>query len=48
MINGSGGYGFVLAPYLAKILSEYILSDKKINDRLSPARFFTKWAKKRF
>lgn len=46
MINGNGGYGFVLAPYLAKILSEHILSGKKISDRLSPARFFARWAKK--
>ena len=47
MINGSGGYGFVLAPYLAKLLSEYILSNKPISPRLSPARFFARWAKKR-
>ncbi|MEA1891299.1 MAG: FAD-dependent oxidoreductase [Campylobacterota bacterium] len=46
MINGNGGYGFVLAPYLAKILSQHILSGKKISDRLSPARFFARWAKK--
>ena len=46
MINGSGGYGFVLAPYLAKILSEHIFSAKKISDRISPARFFHRWAKK--
>lgn len=46
MINGNGGYGFVLAPYLAKILSEYILSEKKISPRLLPARFFARWAKK--
>jgi tRNA 5-methylaminomethyl-2-thiouridine biosynthesis bifunctional protein len=46
MINGSGGYGFVLAPYLAKMLSEYILSDRKISDRLTPARFFARFAKK--
>ncbi len=46
MINGSGGYGFVLAPYLAKILSESILGDKKINERLQPARFFARWARK--
>ena len=46
MINGNGGYGFVLAPYLAKILSENVLSGKKINDRISPARFFARWAKK--
>ncbi|MDQ7061951.1 MAG: FAD-dependent oxidoreductase [Sulfurimonas sp.] len=46
MINGSGGYGFVLAPYLAKILVEHILSAKKISDRISPARFFHRYAKK--
>jgi len=46
MINGSGGYGFVLAPYLAKILKEYLLSDKEISPRLAPARFFARWAKK--
>ena len=46
MINGNGGYGFVLAPYLANILKEHILSAKKISDRVSPARFFARWAKK--
>ena len=46
MINGNGGYGFVLGPYLANILSENILSGKKISERLSPARFFARWAKK--
>ncbi len=47
MINGSGGYGFVLAPYLAKILTENILHGKKISERISPARFFARWAKRR-
>ena len=46
MINGNGGYGFVLAPYLANILCEHILYAKEINKRLSPARFFHRWAKK--
>ena len=46
MINGSGGYGFVLAPYLAKKLSEYILSSKEISPRLTPSRFFSRWVKK--
>ncbi len=46
MINGSGGYGFVLAPYLAKMLKEYILSAKPLSDRVVPARFFARWAKK--
>ena len=48
MINGSSGYGFVLAPYLAKLLKEYILSNKKISQRMSPARFFVRWAKRNF
>jgi len=47
MINGSGGYGFVLAPYLARILKEHILEAKEISDRITPARFFARWAKKR-
>jgi len=46
MINGSGGYGFVLAPYLAKILCEHIVANAEISERLSPARFFARWAKK--
>jgi len=46
MINGNGGYGFVLAPYLAKILQEYILNAKPINERILPARFFARWVKK--
>ncbi len=47
MINGNGGYGFVLAPYLAKILKDKILYGKKISDRISPARFFARWARRR-
>ena len=46
MINGSGGYGFVLAPYLAKILVEHIINDAEISKRLLPARFFARWVKK--
>jgi tRNA 5-methylaminomethyl-2-thiouridine biosynthesis bifunctional protein len=46
MINGSGGYGFVLAPYLARILKEHITGAKKIPSSLTPARFFARWAKK--
>ena len=46
MINGSAGYGFVLGPYLAKILKEYILNAKEIDKSLSPERFFTRWAKR--
>ncbi|MCX6062202.1 MAG: FAD-dependent oxidoreductase, partial [Campylobacterales bacterium] len=46
MINGSGGYGFVLAPYLAKRLTAYIAEGKSIDPILSPSRFFPRWAKR--
>lgn len=46
MINGSGGYGFVLAPYLAKRLKELIVDGENIDPRLSPSRFFPRWAKR--
>ena len=46
MINGSAGYGFVLAPYLAKLLKEHMISNTEISQRLSPARFFARWARK--
>ena len=47
MMNGSGGYGFVLAPYLAHILKEHILYKKPIDNQLLPARFFARWAKRK-
>jgi len=47
MINGSGGYGFVLAPYLAKRLKEFIVDGVAINSILSPSRFFPRWAKRK-
>lgn len=46
MINGSGGYGFVLAPYLAKRLGEWLVERKELNPILSPSRFFPRWAKR--
>jgi tRNA 5-methylaminomethyl-2-thiouridine biosynthesis bifunctional protein len=46
MMNGSGGYGFVLAPYLAKKLKEYLVDHIPLNSILSPSRFFPRWAKK--
>lgn len=47
MINGSGGYGFVLAPYLAARLKEYIVNKKTLTAILSPSRFFPRWAKRK-
>ncbi|MGA9046936.1 NAD(P)/FAD-dependent oxidoreductase [Sulfuricurvum sp.] len=46
MINGSGGYGFVLAPYLAKRLGEFLTDGKEMDPILSPSRFFPRWAKR--
>ena len=46
IINGSAGYGFVLAPYLAKMLKEHIVESKEIDKKLNPARFFSRWARK--
>lgn len=46
MINGSGGYGFVLAPYLAEILADHLHDGKKIDSELLPERFFKRWLKK--
>jgi len=47
IINGSGGYGFVLAPYLSNILKEHILTDKEIDKSIAPARYFARWARRR-
>jgi len=47
MINASGVYGFVLAPYLAKRLTEYLVDGKTLDERLSPSRFFPRWAKRK-
>ncbi len=46
MINGTGGYGFVLAPLLAKQLSEHILGQGALDSDLTPTRFFRRWAKR--
>ena len=46
MINGTGGYGFVLAPFLAKQLTEYITDKTALDSELTPTRFFRRWAKR--
>jgi len=47
MVNGTGGYGFVFAPYLASALAEHICGGKELDPELAPARFFRRWAKSR-
>jgi len=44
--NGLGGRGFVFAPMMAKILSEYIVDNKPLDARISPDRLFYKWCRK--
>lgn len=46
MINGSGGYGFVLAPYLARRLAEQIAQGKALDPALSPGRFLIRQMKR--
>jgi glycine/D-amino acid oxidase-like deaminating enzyme len=46
VINGVGGRGFVLSPYLANELVESIINDKQIDDSISTYRLFKRWAKK--
>ena len=48
VINGSAGYGFVLAPFLADVLSEAITQEKEIPDFLKAARFFPRYVRRNF
>ncbi len=43
MINGVGGYGFVLAPYLAQKLCKNITLNEPIDSKLLPSRFLRRW-----
>lgn len=47
MVNGSGGYGFVLAPYLARRLKEYLVDVKPMEEEISPSRYFLRWVKRK-
>jgi glycine/D-amino acid oxidase-like deaminating enzyme len=46
VINGVGGRGFVLAPYLAKQLVDNIVSKKPIENSVTSNRLFKRWVKK--
>lgn len=48
MINGSGGYGFVLAPYLASQFAEHLRRALPLDPAMLPSRFFTRWVKRAF
>jgi tRNA 5-methylaminomethyl-2-thiouridine biosynthesis bifunctional protein len=47
MINGAGGYGFVLAPYLSDLLSRHLVNGEIIPASLEAKRFYFRWAKKK-
>lgn len=47
MMNGVGGYGFVLAPYLATIMTEHFVQGKELPEFLEPKRFYYRMMKKR-
>lgn len=46
ILNGVGGRGFVLSPYLAYVLVENIFNNKEIEEEITNFRLFKKWAKK--
>ncbi len=46
VINGVGGRGFVLSPFLANELVEHIINNKEIEDNLTTHRLFKRWAKR--
>ena len=46
-LNGLGGYGFVLAPYLADILTQHIVKAQELPSELLIERFFRRWVKRR-
>ena len=46
IINGVGGRGFVLAPYLSLCLTNALLDNEEIDKRLTTYRLFNRWVKK--
>jgi len=44
--NGLGGYGFVLAPYLAEKLANHIVEGTPLENEFLIERFFKRWVKK--
>jgi tRNA 5-methylaminomethyl-2-thiouridine biosynthesis bifunctional protein len=46
MINGTGGYGFVLGPYLAKQFADHLVHGTPVDPALEPSRFFRRWVKR--
>lgn len=47
MINGSAGYGFVLAPRLARLLSRQIVANEPIPSLVLPSRFLSRYVRRK-
>jgi len=46
ILNGVGGRGFVLAPYLAQKLVEKMIQNESLEENITPDRLFKRWVKK--
>ncbi|NQY21750.1 MAG: FAD-dependent oxidoreductase [Campylobacteraceae bacterium] len=46
VLNGLGGRGFVLSPYLAKVLVNNIKNNEIVDDKISSNRLFKRWVRK--
>ncbi len=46
ILNGVGGRGFVMAPYLANQLVDFILNKKPLEENITTDRLFKRWVKK--
>ena len=47
ILNGLGGRGFVFAPLMANILTNHIIDNQEIDNRVNPDRLFFKWCRKK-
>jgi tRNA 5-methylaminomethyl-2-thiouridine biosynthesis bifunctional protein len=46
ILNGMGGRGFVFAPFVAKLLTDYIVDGVPLEKDINPDRLFFKWARR--
>jgi len=45
VLNGVSGRGFVLSPYLASQLVDFIVDEKELEDEITVHRLFTRWVR---
>ncbi len=46
IINGLGSRGFVLAPFISKLLVDFILKNEELPEKIENSRLFYKWARR--